>query len=71
MTKDEFQKKYHYYRTPHEQEAKEEARKANEEGIEGDKAMAIHFGNLGWALMLASAASFAEANKLIPKQKRR
>jgi len=70
MTKDEFQKKYHSYRTPYEQEAKAEARKVNEEGIEGDKAVAIQFGDLGWALMLASAASFAEANKLIPKQRR-
>ena len=70
MTKDEFQEKYHYYRTPHEQEAKTEAKKVNKEGIEGDKAVAIQFGNLGWALMLASAASFAEANKIIPKQRR-
>lgn len=58
MTKDDFQKKYHYYKTNSEEEANHEATKVNEEGIEGDKAVAVKFGNLGWALMLETAAKF-------------
>lgn len=70
MTKSEFQKKYHYYKADSEAEAKKEADAVNKEGIEGDSAMAVELGNLGWCLMLKSTVSFAEKNKIIPKQKR-
>ena len=68
MTKNEFQKRHYHYRTMSEKEAKKEAMKVNKEGIEGDRAVAIKFADLGWALMLASAASFAEKAGIIPKQ---
>lgn len=68
MTKNEFQRKYHYYRTKSEDDAKSEAEKVNKEGIDGDEAVAINFGRIGWALMLKSAALFAEENMFIPKQ---
>jgi len=68
MTKDEFQKKYHYYKTNSEKEVKEERDKVNAEGIEDDVAVAIKFGNLGWGLMLGSAAVFAFKLNLIPEQ---
>lgn len=68
MTKNEFQKKYHTYRTLSGEDAKKEAERANKEGIDGDKAVAINFGRIGWALMLASAARFAEEAHLIPPQ---
>ena len=68
MTKNEFQKRYHHYRSTSDEEAKKEAMKVNKEGIEGDEAVAIKFGDLGWALILVSAASFAEKAGIIPKQ---
>ena len=70
MTQDEFQKKYHYFRTYSEKEAKEEQVKINKEGIENDKAVAIKLDELGWCLMLESAAIFAETVKIIPPQKK-
>lgn len=60
MTQDEFQKKYHNYQTFHEVEARTEADKANAEGIDGNEAVPIHLGGLGWCLMLKSAADFAK-----------
>jgi len=66
----EFQRKYHYYKTMSEEEAKAEADKVNKEGIENDKAVAINFGDLGWALMLESAAKFAEESGIIPPQEK-
>lgn len=65
MTKDEFQKKYHHYQTFREVEAKAEADKANAEGIDGGKAVAVHLQGLGWCLMLKSAVDFAKEIQLI------
>jgi len=55
MTQDEFQERYHAYQTYSREMAEAEAQKANEEGIDGNHAVAIELGNLGWCLMLKSA----------------
>lgn len=68
MTQHEFQKKYHHYRTTSKGEAKQEAEKANEEGIDNDYAVAVKLGDLGWCLMLGSATQFAEESGIIPPQ---
>jgi len=68
MTQHEFQKRYHNYRTKSKSEAKAEAQKANEEGVDNDYAVAVTLGDLGWCLMLGTAAKFAEENNIIPKQ---
>ena len=68
LSQKEFLRRYHYYRTKSEEEARAEADKVNKEGIENDKAVAINFGDLGWALMLESAATFALNSELIPPQ---
>lgn len=65
MTKQDFQKRYHSYRTQLEQEAREEADKVNAEGIDGDTAVAVNFGHLGWCVMLYSAAQFAADEGII------
>lgn len=59
MIQAEFLKKYHYFRSESEEIAREEAKRANEIGIENDEAVAVHFGRLGWGLMLRSAAEYA------------
>ena len=68
MTQHEFQKKYHSYRTISKDEAKDEAQKANEEGVDNDYAVAVKLGDLGWCLMLGTAVEFAENSGIIPKQ---
>lgn len=70
MTQREFQKKYHYYQTMSKDEAKAEAQKANERGIDNDYAVAVKLGHLGWCLMLGSAAEFAEESGIIPPQEK-
>lgn len=65
MTKDEFQKRYHHYQTHSEEAAKAEAARANLEGIEGDEAVPVEFGQLGWCLMLKSARDFASEMNLL------
>lgn len=59
MTQDEFQHKYHYYQTDSEEEAKAEADRVNEEGIDDNVAVAVNLGDLGWCLMLKTAADRA------------
>lgn len=56
MTSTEFQRRYHNYKTDSGDNARNEADKANQEGIDGDEAVAVDFGTLGWCLMLRSAA---------------
>lgn len=68
MTKNDFQKRYHYYEVDSEIEARKEADIVNKEGIENDSAVAIKLGKLGWCLMLKSAAKFAKNMKIIPYQ---
>ncbi len=58
MTKDEFLKRYHNYHVLGEEQARGEAAYANEEGIIGDSAVAVHFPGLGWGLMLLGAVVF-------------
>lgn len=70
MTQHEFMKKYRSYRTTSKNHAKKEAEKANEEGVDNDYAIAVKLGDLGWCLMLGTAAEFAEENDIIPKQNR-
>jgi hypothetical protein len=65
MTKDEFQRQYHYYQTHDEKEAKAEARRVNEEGIDNDIAVAVKLGDLGWCLMLKTAADFVREMDII------
>ena len=67
MTRDEFQEKYHYYQTSREGEAQAEADKANAEGIDSGKAVAVHLQGLGWCLMLKSASDFVSRGYLIVK----
>ncbi len=55
MKQDEFLRRYHFYRTGSQEEAVAEAIKANEEGIDGNAAVPIKFGELGWGLMLMTA----------------
>ena len=65
MTQDEFQRKYHYYQTHSEEEARAEADRANAEGIDGNEAVAVCFEELGWCLMLKTAAGFAHEMGII------
>ena len=59
MTKDEFLKKYHNYIEKDGGNAEAEANRFNrEEGVDGDKAVAIGFGKSVWGIMLKSAAIF-------------
>ncbi len=58
MTQDEFLKRYHSYRVLCEEQARREAAGANEEGIDVDRAVAVHFPKLGWRLMLRGAVVF-------------
>ena len=58
MTRDEFITKYHDYRTKSEIVAKAEARLVNDEGIKGDEAVVIDFGDLGYCLMLQSTVEY-------------
>jgi len=67
ISKQEFQRKYHYYMTRSRDDAVAKAKKINKEGIDGDEAVVINFGSC-WALMLKSAASFAENQGIIPPQ---
>ena len=55
MTQDEFQRRYHRYCVQDGDEAKAEAQRANTEGIDGNRAKAIQFPDIGWALMLETA----------------
>lgn len=68
MKPDEFQKEYHEYITKDGNEAREEAKRVNDIGIEGDEAVAICFGDFGWGLMLRSAAEYALKLGIIPEQ---
>ncbi len=56
MTKQEFQDRYHAFRTPDKADAERERDKANAEGIEGDTSVIIRFPPFGWGLMLGAAA---------------
>jgi len=58
MTKDEFVKKYHRFRVEDRELAVTEAALANAEGIDDDYAVVTGFSDLGYCLMLASAASY-------------
>lgn len=58
MTQEEFIQKYHEYSTLNEAEAKAEAARVNEAGIENDEAIAVEFAGLGWCLMLKSSAAW-------------
>jgi hypothetical protein len=57
MTQDEFLHRYHIYCVQDGDEAKREAERANTEGIDGNRAKAIHFGTFGWGLMLETAVA--------------
>ena len=58
MTEREFQHRYHEYQTYDRDEAQEEARMVNAEGIDGDYAVAVHLGEMGYVLMLSTPAMF-------------
>jgi len=58
MSQDEFIEKYHEYSTPNGNEAKAEAARVNETGIENDEALAVEFPGMGWCLMLKSSTSW-------------
>ncbi len=58
MTADQFQYLVHHYCASTEREAQQDAARLNEEGIDGDEAVAVEFPPLGWCLMLRSAATF-------------
>jgi len=58
MTKDEFLKRYHHYHVLGELEARGEAVYANDEGVDGGSAVAVHFPGIGWGLMLLGAVGF-------------
>lgn len=65
MTKDEFLKKYHEYGTHSCSDAVEEAGRANLEGVDNDRAVAVYFPKLGWCLMLESAYRASEKDGLV------
>lgn len=53
MTESDFQHRYHHYKTTDEAEVTAEAKKVNEEGIEGNNtAVAVYFPRQGWTIML-------------------
>jgi hypothetical protein len=57
MTKQEFQRKYHNYRTIDGAQAQVDADAVNTEGIDGHSAVAVELPPLGWCLMLDTAAN--------------
>lgn len=58
MRRDEFIKRYHDYNSQPKTVATTEALLVNAEGILDDQAVVVHFGNLGYGLMLRSAAEY-------------
>jgi hypothetical protein len=61
MTQDEFLAKYHDYQESVLAWVIEEAEAVNNEGVEGDRAIVVSFGDLGYCLMLEQAARFLGA----------
>lgn len=55
MTREEFIKRYHNYSTQSKEDAIAEVTAVNEEGITDDYAIAVRFGDLGYALTLQSS----------------
>jgi hypothetical protein len=64
MTQDEFIKRYHDYSTQSEEEAVVEAIMVNAEGIVGNRAIAVKFGDLGYGLMLQGALEYLSGKEV-------